>query len=90
MAAALPAASSAKSNDGLRAYGVTSGQKLVSFSTAKPQHNKSVGRITGLAAGEQVVGIDFRPFTGDLYALSSASKLYTVDTSSAVATSGRH
>jgi hypothetical protein len=35
--------------------------------------------VTGLAAGEDLVGIDFRPATGDLYALSDEGRLYRID-----------
>ncbi len=84
--AAFSPSAMAKSHCGLRAYGISDQQELVSFRASKPQHANVVGPISGLASHEQVVGIDFRPFTGELYALSSASKLYTVDTSTAVAT----
>ena len=46
--------------------------------------------ITGLAAGESILGIDFRPLNGQLYGLAStsagAAKLYTFNLSSGVAT----
>ena len=41
--------------------------------------------ITGLATGEMVLGIDFRPATSQLYALGSSSRLYTVNASSGAA-----
>lgn len=42
--------------------------------------------ITGLQAGETVVGIDFRPLNGQLYALGSSSRIYILNTSSGAAT----
>lgn len=42
--------------------------------------------ITGLQMGETVVGIDFRPVNGQLYALGSSSRIYTLNTSSGAAT----
>ena len=42
--------------------------------------------ITGLQTGETIVGIDFRPVNGQLYALGSTSRLYVLNTSSGVAT----
>lgn len=42
--------------------------------------------ITGLQAGETVVGIDFRPVNGQLYALGSSSRMYVLNTSSGAAT----
>jgi hypothetical protein len=42
--------------------------------------------ITGLQAGESILGIDVRPATGQLYALGSSSRLYVLNTSSGAAT----
>lgn len=42
--------------------------------------------ITGLQTGETVVGIDFRPVNGQLYALGSTSRIYVLNTSSGAAT----
>jgi hypothetical protein len=41
--------------------------------------------ITGLQAGETLLGIDFRPLNGQLYALGSSSRLYSINTSNGVA-----
>lgn len=42
--------------------------------------------ITGISAGEKILGIDFRPLNGQLYALGSTSRLYTINASSGAAT----
>ena len=42
--------------------------------------------ITGLQAGENILGIDMRPATGQLYALGSTSRLYAINMSSGGAT----
>lgn len=63
-------------------YGVTPANELVSFNAKKPGMFLSKSAITGVASGEQILSIDFRPSTGELYALSSASKLYVINTSS--------
>ena len=68
------------------AYAVTSTNQLVRFNTATPGTVAAVGPITGLQAGENILGIDFRPATGELYALGSASRLYVVNKSTAAAT----
>ena len=53
---------------------------------------KSRRPITGLTPGDQLVGIDFRPATGQLYGLSTpgggpgSAQLYIIDTETAVAT----
>lgn len=70
-------------------YGVTTGNKLVSFAPSAPGTVVAIGTI-GVPAGETVLGIDFRPSFGprnnELWALTSAGKLYTVNTSTAAAT----
>ena len=42
--------------------------------------------VTGLQSNETLLGIDFRPATGELYGLGSTSRLYKVDPTTAVAT----
>jgi hypothetical protein len=42
--------------------------------------------ITGLQAGENVLGIDMRPATGQLYALGSSSRIYTINMANGAAT----
>lgn len=42
--------------------------------------------ITGLQSGETILGIDFRPLNGQLYALGSTSRMYILNTSSGAAT----
>lgn len=42
--------------------------------------------ITGLSAGETVVGIDFRPLDDALYAITNSSRLYTLNVTSGAAT----
>ena len=66
-------------------YAVTSTNLLLTFDSATPGTAASVA-ITGLQAGENVVGIDLRPATGQLYALGSTSRLYTINPVTGVAT----
>jgi hypothetical protein len=61
-------------------YGVTTTNQLVRFDSATPGTVVAVGAITGIQGGETILGIDFRPATGQLYALGSTSRLYTIDT----------
>jgi hypothetical protein len=42
--------------------------------------------LTGLGSGETIISIDYRPATGQLYGLSSGSRLYTINEKSGVAT----
>lgn len=62
-----------------RAYALTADGRLARFSPATPNQIDATVAIAGLAAGESVLGIDFRPANGRLYALTSAGRLLTVD-----------
>ena len=42
--------------------------------------------FTGQAAGERIIGLDMRPLNGQLYALGSGSRIYTVNASSGLLT----
>lgn len=42
--------------------------------------------ITGLGAGENILGMDFRPANGQLYVLGSTSNIYTINLGSGLAT----
>ena len=46
----------------------------------------AVRTISGLQPGEVVLGLDMRPATGQLYALGSSSRLYTINMASGAAT----
>ncbi len=65
------------------AYAVDEMNNLSVFNPMKPE--PVTKPITGIPAGETIEGIDFRPVNGQLYALSSASKLYTLNTSNGAA-----
>jgi hypothetical protein len=65
------------------AYAVTSNNELSIFNPLNP--TPVVKAITGMAAGENVLGMDMRPVNGQLYILGSTSRLYTVNASSGAA-----
>ncbi len=65
---------------------LTSGNRLITFDSASPGTATNTVTITGLAAGETLVAIDFRPATGRLYGLSSASRLYLINADTGDAT----
>lgn len=71
---------------GANVYGTTSSNQLIRFETGSPNDITIVGTITGLQSGETILGIDFRPRTGQLYALSSGSRIYTINKTTAAAT----
>src|SRR5512145_3060389 len=66
-------------------YGMTTSNKLLTFSSANPKTIISRLRVTGLQSNEELLGIDFRPATGQLYALGS-SRLYVIDVQTGAAT----
>ncbi|MET0323565.1 MAG: DUF4394 domain-containing protein [Duganella sp.] len=61
------------------AYGLTDDNRLVTFKTATPNTLDANVAISGLAAGERLLGIDVRPKDGLLYGLSSTARLVTID-----------
>lgn len=67
-------------------YGVNTANSLVRFDSATPGTLVNVGAITGLQSGENILGIDVRPATGELYALGSSSRLYVINRATAAAT----
>ena len=71
--------------------GLTSTNQLVTFASNAPNTLLSTVSITGLngpATGpaEQILGMDFRPQDGLLWALSNAGRLYTIVPATGVAT----
>lgn len=80
----MPMDMSAQGPD-LVAYGLTASNELVSFNSNNPKAFISKTVVTGVVSGEKLMSIDFRPATGELYALSNASKLYIINTTNASA-----
>ena len=69
------------------AWGVTTSNTLFAFDTAAPGTISNAFAISGfVSANENIVGIDFRPATGQLYAMGSFGQLYTLNTANAVLT----
>jgi len=67
-------------------YGLTTSDRLIRFSSADACTIASEVSITGLAAGESLLGIDVRPATGQVYGLGSSSRLYTINPVTGAAT----
>ncbi len=70
-----------------------SGTDLTSINLASPNNSQTRVPITGVTAGQTLVGIDFRPATGELFALGydattagNNARLYVLNQSTAVAT----
>jgi hypothetical protein len=67
------------------AYAVdNAGTNLLIFNLTAPGTPVSKA-ITGLQAGETILGLDFRPANAQLYALGSTSRIYTINASSGAA-----
>ncbi|MGQ0698023.1 MAG: DUF4394 domain-containing protein [Panacagrimonas sp.] len=67
-------------------FGVTNNGNLVSFLPSTPGTIIATTAITGLMGGETVLDIDYRPFTRQLYALTTAGRLYTLNVATGAAT----
>jgi hypothetical protein len=66
-------------------YGVDTKNRLVTFTGQFPSSITRTG-LTGLPAGEQIVGLDVRPANKQLVALGSSSRLYQIDVATGNAT----
>jgi hypothetical protein len=67
---------------------ITSAGRLVTFDRADPALDTAIA-VTGMQSGETILGIDVRAggtTPGQLYALGSAGRVYTIDTTTGVAT----
>jgi hypothetical protein len=65
-----------------------SGTSLVRFDSATPGNTSTIA-VTGLTAGDALVGIDFRPATGALFGVGvngNSARVYMIDPGTGVAT----
>ncbi len=67
-------------------FALTASNKLISFNRDTPGTIRTSIAINGLQSGESLVGIDFRPADGMLYGVGSTGRIYTINTSTAMAT----
>jgi Domain of unknown function (DUF4394) len=73
-----------KRDKGRQFYATDSGNSLLRFSSDDPGRLRAK-QITGLPAGVSIRGIDFRPASGDLYALGSDKVVYRLNPNTAIA-----
>lgn len=66
-------------------FAITQPNILIRFNAGRPDKVDSSQTISGLAAGEKLLGIDFRPANGRLYAAGSSGRLYVLDTGTGAA-----
>lgn len=65
--------------------GIVSKNRLAFFLSTEPGSVELL-KVTGLAPGEKLIGIDRRPATGQLYALGNSSRIYTINLETGAAT----
>ena len=76
----------------LDVIGVTEGGRLICFESDDPRDAEKIGTIRGLTGDTRLVGIDYRPATGNdgsrgvLYGLGDQGGVYTIDDGTAQAT----
>lgn len=61
-------------------FAVTAGTELIKFNAGQPGRILERKPVTGLDAGDKLIGIDYRVARGVLYALSLRGQLFTLDT----------
>ncbi len=84
---ALPLSPAAAAVPAIDAFGLTAtGTGLVTLSTSAPAAVSAPKAITGLQAGETILGIDVRPTTGQLFGLGSTSRVYAINPMTGAAT----
>lgn len=71
---------------GRAVYGVDESNHLREFGSENPGTPSREMTITGVAAGETIVGMDFNAADGRLYGVGSSANIYVIDTVSAAAT----
>lgn len=82
MAALLTAAAPASA---ATFFGIDLSGRLVTFDSASPATITSTRTLSGVI-GSALLGIDFRPATGELFGLGGNGTLYTINTSTGAAT----
>ena len=68
------------------AIAITANNRLLAFDTTTPGSVYIDVPITGLAGGDFLLGIDFRPSDGKLYALANSGTIYTINVATGATT----
>jgi hypothetical protein len=71
---------------GRAVFAVDLDNRLLLFGTGSPDTLGRLAPITGVPAGHRIASVDFRPADGQLYGVGTDSRVYTLDTLTAVAT----
>lgn len=64
------------------------GRTLISFRRNAPQRVTTIGAVASaeISVTDRFIGIDFRPATGQLYGVTNANEVFTIDTATGAAT----
>jgi hypothetical protein len=73
------------------AFALTANNQILRLDTSSPQTLQSTTAVTGLNAGDTLVGIDFRPANGQLYGVATTTtantlQVYTINPATGAAT----
>ena len=68
-------------------YGLTEDNRILRYNAKTAETSSGSISITGLQSNERLLSIDFRPATGQLYALGSSSRVYSINLNTGAATS---
>lgn len=71
---------------GTTAYGLTTGGQLAMFGTSNAAQSVRTMNITGLTAGDTLVGLDYRNTDNMLYAFAGNGRVYRINPATGVAT----
>ena len=74
-------------SDKLTVFGLTTDQRLISFTAKNPDKERNIGSISGLQAPDTaLIGIDFRVQDDMLYGVGNGGGIYTINQATAAAT----
>lgn len=68
------------------ALALTADNRLLAFNPSAPNTITATTAITGLASGEAILGVDFRPRDGLLYGIATGVKIYVINATTGAAT----
>jgi Domain of unknown function (DUF4394) len=67
-------------------YGLNDANQIIKYNAKATESPETGLAVTGLQPSEKLMSIDFRPATGQLYALGNSSRLYAINLSTGSAT----
>ena len=67
-------------------FGLTENNRILRYNAKTAESSTGTITVNNLPSDERLLSIDFRPATGQLYALGSSSRLYTINLTSGNAT----